>query len=132
MFFDNLVEEHQLTEKQYSNIRTVANYIASYCLKHDIIDRNPIRDLEGIRYNFKKTAAYVEAIAKELQKGKTLNCTFSDFPMRKILEYWVRFLQENPDYLNPEVVIGLMDFETQTELVNAANNTIAKNTVPTT
>lgn len=58
MFFDNLVEEHQLTEKQYSNIRTVANYIASYCLKHDIIDRNPIRDLEGIRYNFKKTAAY--------------------------------------------------------------------------
>ena len=62
---------------------------------------------------------YFQNIAKELQKGKTRNCTFSDFPMRKILEYWVRFLQENPDYLNPEVVIGLMDFESQTELVHA-------------
>ena len=61
---------------------------------------------------------YFQNIAKELQVEKSVSCTGSDFPMLKILEYWVRFLQAEPNYLNPEVVVGLLDFESQTELVH--------------
>lgn len=61
---------------------------------------------------------YFQTIAKELQVEKSVSSAGSDFPMLKILEYWVRFLKADPDYLNPEVVVGLLDFESQTELVH--------------
>ena len=62
---------------------------------------------------------YFQNIANKLQSNTPQGCTSSKFTFLKVLEYWVRYLQANPDYLNTEAVIGLMDFETQTELVNA-------------
>ena len=61
---------------------------------------------------------YFQNIAKQLQANKSASCTDSKFSLLKVLEYWVRFLQENPNYLNPNVVADLLDFETQTELVH--------------
>ena len=61
---------------------------------------------------------YFQNIAKNLQTNTRHCCTTSKFTLLKVLEYWVRFLQANPDYINPEAVIGLLDFESQTELVN--------------
>lgn len=61
---------------------------------------------------------YFQNIAKQLQANKSASCTDSKFSLLKVLEYWVRFLQESPNYLNPNVVADLLDFETQTELVH--------------
>ena len=62
---------------------------------------------------------YFQKIAKQLQANKPATCTDSKFTLLKVLEYWVRFLQVNPNYLNPQAIVGLMDFDTQVELVRA-------------
>lgn len=62
---------------------------------------------------------YFQNIAKQLQASRPSTCTDSKFTLLKVLEYWVRFLQESPNYLNPQAVTSLMDFETQVELVRA-------------
>ena len=63
---------------------------------------------------------YFQNIAQRLN-GKTTDTENSGtcFALLKIMEYWVRFLQADSDYLNVEPIVTLMNFETQTELVYA-------------
>ena len=63
---------------------------------------------------------YFQDIAKKLNKNtQNTENAGPNFALLKITEYWVRFLQADPDYLNVEPLVTLMNFETKTELVYA-------------
>ena len=63
---------------------------------------------------------YFQNIAQQLNnKVAPAESEGPSFALLKIMEYWVRFLQADSDYLNIEPIVTLMNFETQTELVYA-------------
>ena len=63
---------------------------------------------------------YFQNIAQQLnRKVAPAENAGPSFALLKIMEYWVRFLQTDSDYLNIEPIVALMNFETQTELVYA-------------
>ena len=63
---------------------------------------------------------YFQNIAQQLnRKVAPAESEGPSFALLKIMEYWVRFLQADSDYLNIEPIVALMNFETQTELVYA-------------
>ena len=63
---------------------------------------------------------YFQNIAQQLnRKVAPAESEGPSFALLKIMEYWVRFLQADSDYLNIEPIVTLMNFETQTELVYA-------------
>ena len=63
---------------------------------------------------------YFQNIAQQLNcKAAPAENAGPSFALLKIMEYWVRFLQTDSDYLNIEPIVALMNFETQTELVYA-------------
>ena len=63
---------------------------------------------------------YFQDIAKKLNKNtQNTENAGPNFALLKITEYWVRFLQADPDYLNVEPLVTLMNFEAKTELVYA-------------
>lgn len=57
-FFAKIITANGLTRKQFSEIRTVANYIVRYCILNDILEHNTIRDLADVEFPFRKTAPY--------------------------------------------------------------------------
>ncbi|MBR6317967.1 MAG: hypothetical protein IKR75_06030, partial [Fibrobacter sp.] len=60
---------------------------------------------------------YFQNIAQQLNRKVTpAESEGPSFALLKIMEYWVRFLQADSDYLNIEPIVTLMNFETQTEL----------------
>lgn len=63
---------------------------------------------------------YFQNIAQRLNcKAANTENAGTSFALLKIMEYWVRFLQADSDYLNVEPIVALMNFETQAELVYA-------------
>lgn len=61
---------------------------------------------------------YFQDIAQKLNSNTTnIENAGPNFALLKIIEYWVRFLQADSDYLNVEPLVTLMNFEAKTELV---------------
>ncbi|MBE6017002.1 MAG: phage integrase family protein [Lachnospiraceae bacterium] len=51
-FFMNIVNENEMSKKQFYNMRTVANSIMSYAISRKIIPYNPIRDINTFDFDF--------------------------------------------------------------------------------
>ena len=83
-FFRNIVNDNELSKKQFYNIRSVANSIMSYAISKKIIPYNPVRDINTSDFDF------VEESYNQI-KSKP----FTPEQSKKVFEWCTKQLEKN-------------------------------------
>jgi integrase len=63
VFFKQMVAEHHLKKKQFTDIKALINGLYEYAIDEEIVSTNPLRDLNCKRLPYVKTSKYHEVLA---------------------------------------------------------------------